>query len=91
MVEVQIDGIPCCFEKDVLDDIEMVENVLKLQQGNATVVVPIALSLYGAEQYDNIKSQLRDESGRCRLSAISDFVSKTLIEVGKANRSELKN
>lgn len=90
MVEIEVNGIPCLFNEEALDDFDVLEHLAKLENGNLIALVPFARALFGDEQLDNIKSQLRDESGICKRSAMEQFVTEALNQASKAKKVEPK-
>lgn len=78
MLDIEVRGIPCVFNEDALDDFEMLEKLALMEGGNVTAMVGFAHGIFGEEQMDNIKSQLRGEDGICRLSDVSEFIGECL-------------
>lgn len=91
MIDIEVRGIPCVFNDDALDDFEMLEKIEQMESGNVTALVSFAKGIFGEEQLDNIKSQLRGEDGICRLTTMNAFVSECMNAVAKAKRAEAKN
>lgn len=91
MIDIEVRGIPCLFNETALDDFEMLEKMEAMENGNVTAMVSFARGIFGQEQLDNIKTQLRDENGICRLSDMSDFIGECIEAASKANKVEAKN
>jgi hypothetical protein len=84
---VEVDGIPVTIERDVLgDDIETLELLADVDEGNALAVVRLMRHVFGDEQYANIKASLRRD-GRTAVTDMTNFMS----EVFKAIGGEVKN
>ena len=70
---IEVDGIVCVVNPEVLDDFEIVE---ALQTGN---FLPAIGMLFDAATLAQIKAQLRDpDSGRIKYSAVVEFTTKVL-------------
>lgn len=79
------------FNDGALDDFEMLEKLEQMENGNVIAIVGFAKGIFGEEQLDNIKTQLRGEDGVCRLSDVSDFIGECLQEAAKAKKVDPKN
>lgn len=85
---VTVDGISLRIPKDVIDDIEVVELLSDVQDGNIFSFAKLARRMFGEEGYQKVKDSLADKDGRTRVTDMSDF----LIKVFKAcNALEAKN
>lgn len=91
MIDILVRGIPCVFNDDALDDFEMLEKLEQMENGNVTAMVSFARGIFGEEQLDNIKTQLRGEDGICRLSDVSDFIGECMQAAASAKKVEAKN
>lgn len=91
MIDIEVRGIPCVFNDGALDDFEMLEKLEQMERGNVTAMVSFARGIFGEEQLDNIKTQLRGEDGICRLSDMSEFVGECMQAASDAKRVEPKN
>lgn len=91
MINIEVRGIPCVFNEDALDDFEMLEKLEQMENGNVTAMVGFARGVFGEEQLDNIKTQLKGSDGICRLSDMSDFIGECMQAASDANKVELKN
>lgn len=90
MIDIEVRGIPCVFNDGALDDFEMLEKIEQMESGNITALVSFAKGIFGEEQLGNIKSQLRDADGVCRLTEMNDFISECMNEVARIRRGEVK-
>ena len=91
MLEIEVRGIPCLFNENALDDFEMLEKLEQMESGNITAMVGFARGIFGEEQLDNIKTQLRGEDGICKLSDVSDFIGECMQAAAEKKKVELKN
>ena len=91
MIDITVQGIPCEFNDNALDDFEMLEKMALMEQGSITALVDFAKGIFGEEQLCNIKDSLRDDGGICRLTAMSGFINQAIVEASKAKRVEPKN
>lgn len=91
MINIEVRGIPCAFNDDALDDFEMLEKLEQMENGNIVAMVSFAKGIFGEEQLDNIKTQLRGDDGVCRLSDVSEFIGEAMQAASNAKRVELKN
>lgn len=90
MVNIEVRGIPCVFNDGALDDFEMLEKLEQMENGNVTAMVGFARGIFGEEQLDNIKSQLRGDDGICRLSDVGEFIGECMQAASEAKRVEPK-
>lgn len=90
-IDITVQGIPCVFDKDALDDFEVLDKLAQLKDEDVTVVPYIGRAIFGDEQLSNIMSQLRDVDGRIRSSVMVPFIMQSLDEASKQVRVEAKN
>lgn len=86
-VSAEVDGIPVCVERAALDDIEVMELLGELSDGNPFAVTKLMVAIFGREQYDNIKRSLADESGRTSATAVIEFFGKAFPALGEAAKN----
>lgn len=91
MIDIEVRGIPCLFNENALDDFEMLEKLEQMESGNIIAMVSFARGIFGEEQLENIKTQLRGDDGVCRLSDVSDFIGECMQAAAEARRVDLKN
>lgn len=91
MIEIEVRGIPCVFNDTVLDDFETLELLVDMERGDVSAMVGFARRIFGEEQLDNVKSQLRGEDGVCRLTTMFPFIRECIDAAAKAKKSEAKN
>lgn len=75
---VTVEGIGLRIPKDVIDDIEVVELLGEVQDGNIFSFAKLAKLMFGEEGYKKVKDGLADKSGRTKVSDMSDFFTKVL-------------
>lgn len=75
-------GIPVSVEREALNDIEVMELLGELQDGNPLVLPKLMRAVYGAEQYANIKASLR-EGGRTSSEAVAAFFRESFVALGE--------
>lgn len=91
MIDINVQGVPCVFNDQALDDFDMLENLAAMEQGNITAMVSFAKGIFGEEQLANIKDSIRREDGICHLTDMSAFISESVVAASKAKRVEPKN
>lgn len=79
------------FNENVLDDFEMLEKLEQMENGNVVAMVGFAKAIFGDEQLENIKTQIRGEDGICKLSDMSDFIGECMQAAATAKRVDIKN
>lgn len=75
-VTVTVDGITVTIDPDALDDYDLME---QLSRGLYFQACPV---LFGA-QWDAIRAELREESGKLRLTRVDEFVNDVFAAAGQ--------
>lgn len=70
---VTVKGITLRITKDVLDDIETVDLLSEVQNGNIFAFPKLAKKVFGEEGFKKVKEGLADADGRTRVSAVIEF------------------
>lgn len=83
----EVDGIPVCIRRDAMDDIDVMEMLGEMQDGNQFVMPKLMRSVLGAEQYANVKASLADEGGRTAASDMVTFFGKVMGELGETAKN----
>ncbi|MBQ0161410.1 MAG: hypothetical protein KBT28_12415 [Bacteroidales bacterium] len=91
MLEIEVEGIPCLFDDAALNDFEMLEHLANFKKGDVTHMVPFALGIFGEEQLDNIKSQLRSDDGVVKITDMGRFIGEAMEKASEAKKAESKN
>lgn len=87
---VEVDGIPVVLDEDRFDNIEVLELMMRFEDGDAspTTVAKLAKLMLGEEQYEATKEQLKGDDGICHATDYLAFIEKVFSE---ANSTPLKN
>lgn len=81
-----VDGIKADVTQDDFDDIEVLELLAEIGEGNGTKAVKLLKLVFGEEKYAEIKEKLRDpETGKTKTSTIMDWFQKVSEKVGAGN------
>lgn len=91
MIEIEVRGIPCVFNDEALNDFEMLETLAKMQEGDIVAIVAFAKGIFGEEQLDNVKSQLRGDDGKVSLVDMNGFINESIMEAARAKKADAKN
>ena len=86
-VDVTVDGISVSVEREAMNDIDVVEWLGDMQDGNIFVFPKLCKRVFG-DQYKEVKEALADESGRTTADAVMSFFLKLMSEI---NALEAKN
>ncbi len=76
---VTVRGITLKIPKDVTDDIEVVELLGAIQDGDIFSFPKLARRMFGEEGYLKVKETLAGEDGRTRITDVFDFFTETFI------------
>lgn len=77
---VEIDGIKVALDKDALDDIELIDWMDEVADGNALKVPKILKRILG-DQYKRVYDELRNERGVVTATKAADFFTKMMGEM----------
>lgn len=80
---VEVDGVPATIERDAMGDIEVMEMLGDMQDGNVLVLPRLMRSVFGDEQYRAIKRSLRGEGGRTSSADMMRFMSEAIRQAGE--------
>lgn len=75
------------IEEDALDDMELLDALTDLDGGKLNAVSPVCLHLLGERQRAALYDHNRDESGRVRVSAVSNELGEILMELKDGKKS----
>ncbi len=79
---VEVDGIPVVINRDAFsDDIETLELLADVDDGNVFAIVKLMKRIFGDEQYTNIKASLRKD-GRTSVTDMVTFMGSVFRELG---------
>lgn len=90
MINVEIQGVPCVFNEDPVDDFELLEVLAEIEEGNILKLPQFFIAVFGEEQFANIKESLRGDDGVCRLTDMASFYRETMSAVASAKRADAK-
>lgn len=78
--ELEIDGYKFTVDTDLLDDVEVFENIDRIEnKGQVVAIVPLLHFLIGKQGYEDMKDHFVKTEGRFRLTKLSK-VYQTIIE-----------
>lgn len=63
-------GFRCTIDEDAMDDIELLENLSKLDQGDAAVLPSVVRGLLGPDGQAALYDHVRTPSGRAPLTKV---------------------
>lgn len=75
---VHVRGMNLRLDKDVLDDMDTVELLGKLQDGDIFVFPTLCRMIFGEKQFERIKNALADHNGKTKVSDMSEFFVEAL-------------
>lgn len=75
---ITVDGVSLKIAKDVMDDMEVLELLGEVQDGNVFAFSKLARRMFGDTGYEKVKAALAGADGRTRVSDMSDFFAKAL-------------
>lgn len=83
----EVEGIPVSIDMGAFtDDIETLELLGEIEDGNAFALTKLMRHLFGDEQYANIKASLR-KGGRTSVSDMTGFMSAVFEQIGGAAKN----
>lgn len=87
---IEVDGIPVVLDSARFDDMEVLELMMRFEDGDASpsTVAKLVRLMLGEEQYENTKKQLMGEDGVCKATDYLAFIEKVFSE---ANSETAKN
>lgn len=75
---ITVDGISLKIAKDVMDDMDVLDLLGEVQDGNVFAFSKLARRMFSDEGYAKVKEGLAGADGRTRVSDMSDFFVKAL-------------
>ena len=73
--------------EDALDDMELLDALTELDKGRLESVSGVCLHLLGKAQRTALYDHRRDETGRVRMSAVSDEIAEIINSLGDGKKS----
>lgn len=89
-ISVTVQGIPVVVDPSQIGSFEFLEWLYDLQNGDPTPLVPMARTMFGREQFANIKRTLKKE-GRGDVENVSRFVVEAITAAAEAKGADAKN
>ena len=76
-------GIKLNIDETVLDDIELLDDMVSTDEGDAMALSPICSKLLGKTEKKKLYDSLRNEQGRVPATAVVPAVVEILTKLGK--------
>lgn len=76
---VTVRGITLKIKKDVVDDIEVVELLGDIQEGDIFAFPKLARLMFGEDGYQKVKEGLARKDGRTRVTDVFDFFTEVFV------------
>ena len=75
MKEVKLScGLNANVDVDAMDDLDFIEALGNLEDGNITAVPKILVTMLGKDQYESLKKHIKKEKGKASLTFISEVI-----------------
>lgn len=87
MLTCEVGGIPVRIRRDAMDDIDVMEMLGEMQDGNQLIMPKLMRSVLGPEQYANVKASLADEDGRTTASDMVVFFGEVMKALGESAKN----
>ena len=85
---VTVKGVKVKVAKDAMDDMETVELLGAMQDGDVFAFPKLCKKLFGEKSYETIKEKLKDSAGTTSVTAMTEFFTDAL---KACNALEAKN
>ena len=82
---VEVEGIKLTLDENALDDIEVLDMLDEVNEGNPFKIKKLIVALVGEESWNEIKEHLRDDTGRVSATATAQFLVSVIEAVGAKN------
>lgn len=82
MVKIETHGIVLEVNENAANDMEYVDLLCELDEGNVLVFPKLCKMLFGKEQYKLILDAIRTEDGRAPITDMVDFFSDVMTKAG---------
>ncbi len=76
---VTVRGITLKIKKDAVDDIEVVELLGDIQEGDIFAFPKLARLMFGEDGYQQVKEGLARKDGRTRVTDVFDFFTEVFV------------
>ena len=82
---VEVDGLSLTVDKDALEDIETLDLLDELSEGNVLKLKKLIVTVVGNDGWETVRDHLKGDSGRVNAGDAAEFFKKLLEEVGAKN------
>lgn len=89
-ISVEVDGIPVTIDREALADIDLLDNLYDVQNGDPTAIVPIVRAMFGREQWDNVRATLKAD-GRGHFEGMFKFIGDAMNAAAEGVGDDVKN
>lgn len=79
---ITVKGITVYADPDAFDDIDVLELMAQMQDGDIFAFPRLCRAIFGEEGFRKIKVGLAGDDGRTRLSDMSDFFGEAIAKIG---------
>ena len=83
--KIEIDGLKLEVDNGALDDIEVLDMLDEINEGNPFKVKKLLVALIGKEAWNDVAEHLRGEDGRVSASATAEFMVSVMEAIGAKN------
>lgn len=81
---VEVDGVKVSISMAVLEDIETVEAMADIQNGNPLAIVPLFRKLFGTD-YERIKKELKGDDETLSIEKITQWFTDVIEAINEKN------
>ena len=85
LTKIEVDGIKLDIDEDVLDDIEFLDMLDEINEGNPFKIKKLIVALVGADGWKDVSEHLRGENGKVSASATAEFLVSVIEAIGAKN------
>lgn len=81
---VVVDGIRVTLDPAVFDDMDILETIVDIEDGNGARIVTLMRRIFG-DDYTRIKSELKGNKKVLTVTAMAEWFEKMMEELGQKN------
>jgi hypothetical protein len=81
---VVVDGVHVTLDPAVFDDMDILETIVDIEDGNGARIVTLMRRIFG-DDYTRIKSELKGNKKVLTVTAMAEWVEKMMEELGQKN------
>lgn len=78
-------GFKFCINKDVWDDMELLEELEEIAKGNILVLPKVCERTLGKAQKENLYNHVRDEAGKVSANTVCDTLNEIMLLANAKN------